>query len=50
MSDVLVVDLSYPGMPISVVRVIVPGLEGATDSPSYCPGVRVRAQLAGNPS
>jgi YcaO-like protein with predicted kinase domain len=41
--QILVVDLSRPGLPISVVRVIVPGLEGPTDSPSYLPGKRVLA-------
>jgi ribosomal protein S12 methylthiotransferase accessory factor len=43
-ADVLTVDLSRPGMPVSVVRSIVPGLEGAMDSPSYLPGARVLAQ------
>jgi hypothetical protein len=43
-ADVLTVDLSRPGMPVSVVRTIVPGLEGAMDSPSYLPGARVLAQ------
>jgi ribosomal protein S12 methylthiotransferase accessory factor len=43
------VDLGRPGMPVSVVRVIVPGLEGPTDSPSYVPGRRVRARLESDP-
>jgi ribosomal protein S12 methylthiotransferase accessory factor len=44
------VDLGRPGIPVSVVRVIVPGLEGPTDSPSYVPGRRVRALLESDPS
>ena len=48
---VLFVDLGKPGMPLSVVRVIVPGLEGPTDSPSYMPGARVQSRLgSGAPS
>jgi ribosomal protein S12 methylthiotransferase accessory factor len=43
MRQVLAVDLDRPEMPIAVVRVIVPGLEGPTESPSYIPGARVRA-------
>jgi ribosomal protein S12 methylthiotransferase accessory factor len=39
---VLAVDLSRPGLPVSVVRVIVPGLEGPTESPWYTPGARAR--------
>jgi ribosomal protein S12 methylthiotransferase accessory factor len=46
LAQLLTVDLSKPGMPISVVRTIVPGLEGPTDSPSYLPGARVLAQAA----
>jgi len=52
----LFVDLSRPGWPVSVVRVIVPGLEGASTSESYRPGPRAAAhhrrlheQLAGSP-
>jgi len=45
--QVLVVDLDRPEMPFSVVRVIVPGLEGPTESPSYMPGARVRALAHG---
>lgn len=37
---ILTVDLSRPSWPVSVVRVIVPGLEGPTDSASYRPGAR----------
>ncbi|MBG0566021.1 YcaO-like family protein [Actinoplanes sp. NEAU-A11] len=40
------VDLSEPGCGVHVVRVVVPGLEGPTESPVYRAGARVRA-LAG---
>ena len=42
-TQVLAVNLSLEDMPISVARVIVPGLEGPTESPAYLPGPRVRA-------
>ncbi|NVO17780.1 MAG: YcaO-like family protein [Rhodoplanes sp.] len=42
LARVLFVDMGRAGMPFSVVRVIVPGLEGPTDSPSYVPGRRAR--------
>lgn len=42
----LVVNLSTEGMPVSVARVIVPVLEGPTESPAYLPGERVRALKA----
>jgi YcaO-like protein with predicted kinase domain len=45
----LVVDLSPPARPFSVLRVIVPGLEGSSDNPGYRPGRRARA-LDVNPS
>jgi len=41
--QVLAVDLSWEGLPVSVARVIVPVLEGPTESPAYVPGSRVRA-------
>ena len=44
--QVLTVDLSRLGMPVSVLRTIVPGLEGPTDSPSYLPGARALARAA----
>ena len=47
---VIFVDLGKPGMPLSVVRIIVPGLEGPTDLPSYVPGRRARALLASDAS
>ncbi len=44
--QVLSVDLGDPSLPVSVVRVIVPGLEGPSESPRYVAGARVRAQFA----
>lgn len=41
--QVLAVNLSRPEMPFSVARVIVPTLEGPTESAAYLPGVRVAA-------
>ena len=41
---VLAIDLSKPAPPVSVVRVIVPGLEGPTESPWYTPGARARTR------
>ena len=43
--QVLTMDLTLEGWPISVARVIVPGLEGPTESPWYRPGERVRRLL-----
>jgi YcaO-like protein with predicted kinase domain len=43
--QVLYVPLSDARLPISVARVIVPGLEGPTESAYYYPGARVRRQL-----
>lgn len=40
---VLVIDLAEPGRPFSVLRVIVPGLEGSADHPGYRPGQRALA-------
>lgn len=45
-TQVLTLELADPSLPISVARVIVPGLEGPTESAVYYPGARVRAQLA----
>lgn len=42
-SEVAVVHLTEPGWPISVVRVVVPGLEGIHTFPSYTPGPRAHA-------
>jgi ribosomal protein S12 methylthiotransferase accessory factor len=43
---VVAVDLSNSGFPISVVRVLVPGLEGPTESQWYRPGIRVRSRVS----
>ena len=43
MSEVLYVDLSRSDLPVHVVRVLVPGLEGTSDLPGYVPGARARA-------
>ena len=43
---VVAVDLSNSGFPISVVRVLVPGLEGPTASQRYQPGLRVRSRVS----
>lgn len=40
LDQVLYVDLSRPGWPVSVVRVVVPGLEGVSSSSAYQPGAR----------
>ncbi|HEX4473566.1 MAG TPA: YcaO-like family protein [Polyangiaceae bacterium] len=40
---VLAVDLSGDDVPFVVVRVVVPGLEGPSNSPAYSPGRRARA-------
>jgi ribosomal protein S12 methylthiotransferase accessory factor YcaO len=42
LSSILRVDLSRPDVGISVVRVIVPGLEAPDDDPSYRAGARAR--------
>jgi YcaO-like protein with predicted kinase domain len=46
----LYVDLSSPDLPVHVVRVIVPGLEGVADAPGYVPGARAAALGAGGAS
>lgn len=47
LDDILYVDLSHDGLPFSVVRVIIPGLEGAADVPGYSAGKRARAIAGG---
>lgn len=42
MGQVITVDLSRAEFPVSVVRVIVPGLEASSDVPGYHPGKRAR--------
>ena len=48
LNQMLYVDLSRPDFPVSVVRTVVPGLEGSPESPSYVTGPRVRSSLKGN--
>ena len=45
-SQVIAVDLSMPEFGVPVVKVVIPGLEGVPDDPSYSPGARVRAKSA----
>lgn len=40
--EVVAVDLTKPALGLSVVRVVIPGLEGADDQPAYTPGPRAR--------
>lgn len=47
LDDIFWVDLSRAGMPFHVVRVIIPGLEGAADVPGYVPGRRALASSRG---
>jgi ribosomal protein S12 methylthiotransferase accessory factor len=44
--QVAVVDLTLPKFGISVVRVVIPGLEAMHDAPGFTPGARVRARLS----
>ncbi|HMA94201.1 MAG TPA: YcaO-like family protein, partial [Polyangiaceae bacterium] len=46
LEEVIAVDLSRPELPVSVVRVIIPGLEGLCDAPGYVPGARATALQA----
>lgn len=39
-SQVIVVDLTLPEFNLAVVKVVIPGLEGVPDGPSYVPGAR----------
>ena len=41
-----VIDLTLPQFGISVVRVVIPGLEAMHDAPGFTPGARVRARLS----
>ncbi|MGI9500524.1 MAG: YcaO-like family protein [Geminicoccaceae bacterium] len=49
--EVLAVDLTKPNLRIPVVRVVVPGLEGALDGPDadYVPGLRAMRLLESRP-
>jgi ribosomal protein S12 methylthiotransferase accessory factor len=46
LDEVVVVDLSRRDLPIAVVRVLIPGLEGLHDAPGYVAGARASALLA----
>jgi len=46
--QVIAVDLSKPEFRIPVVRMVIPFLEGLNESPSYTPGPRALARLAGS--
>jgi YcaO-like protein with predicted kinase domain len=48
--QVIAVDLSRPGFPISVARAIVPGLEGPIESAWYTPGPRLKERLSWIPT
>ena len=41
-SHVAAIDLAEAGLPFSVVRVVVPGLEGYPHNAGYVPGARAR--------
>jgi ribosomal protein S12 methylthiotransferase accessory factor len=41
---IITVDLSRPELPVSVVRVLIPGLEGVFEAPAYRPGARAQAR------
>ena len=43
MDSAVAVDLSRPGEPVAVVRMVVPGLEGYAGRRGYSPGPRARA-------
>ena len=45
--EVLAVDLSKPALGLSVVKVVIPGLEGPDDHPAYLPGARARRVIEG---
>jgi ribosomal protein S12 methylthiotransferase accessory factor len=45
LNHVIVVDLAPPDLPVSVVRVVVPGLEGYSHFMHYAPGPRGHAAL-----
>ena len=46
LKQVVAVDLDRPEVGLSVVRVVVPGLEGCADDPGYVPGHRALAARA----
>jgi ribosomal protein S12 methylthiotransferase accessory factor len=44
--SVVVIDLTRRDLNVSVVRVVIPGLESSHDIPGYVPGLRARAAMA----
>jgi ribosomal protein S12 methylthiotransferase accessory factor len=44
-AQVVVVDLTNPAFGLPVARVVIPGLERLSDSPTYTPGARARARV-----
>jgi YcaO-like protein with predicted kinase domain len=48
--SVVVIDLTRRDLNVSVVRVVIPGLESSHDIPGYVPGLRARAAMAAAPS
>lgn len=47
LDDIICVDISHPELPFSVVRVVIPGLEGAADVPGYTAGKRAVSTARG---
>jgi ribosomal protein S12 methylthiotransferase accessory factor len=48
--QIAVVDLTKPAFGIPVVRVVIPGLEGAMEGPEYVPGARCHSSSFGDHS
>ena len=46
-TQAVAVDLTLSGLPVSIARVVVPGLEGPHDRPGYVPGPRAVALAEG---
>jgi YcaO-like protein with predicted kinase domain len=46
LGQIIGVDLSLPQFPVSVVRMLVPGLEGFGEVPGYRPGARARRLMS----
>ncbi|MBV8370844.1 MAG: YcaO-like family protein [Candidatus Eremiobacteraeota bacterium] len=50
LEHVIAFDLSRPDLPFSVVRAIVPGLEGMRTAPNYRPGARAQRAMRSAPA
>lgn len=46
-SQVVAVDLTLPALGLPVVKIVIPGLEGADDDEAYVPGPRVHLVMSG---